>query len=528
MATAPAPEPGQRSTHTLLTCAADAPVTCLHVGVRTGIIVVGRANGAVLMVFPRRPPARGDAVAGAQAQTHAVGEVNQNGGETGGSDSEYRHVVLRKNSVEAIRTAWLDEAHGLLYVTVGDAHVLVWELAALAGLDSARPELGAHCEVFACNRAHTYGACVNAFLLQHERTLLFVFRSSVTLYQLDFAAPGADASAAGSGQQIANANGSTSVNAHANGAPTPAPAPTLTPAPALQTAPGNGAGPGAAAALVPLTSFPILSGSAPSHPASSVGPAPAEHGLRQRQQPAQSEVSMTTSAQTVPLSFDGRFLVSLRSERPGEYFVELRDWSTPRKSMSRVMRLQSPLGASKLAPFAVQTCGDVLMAVEHLDRVSTWSADSGKPIHRARRALHGLGSRIVAAVLCCPVPDLPPHARSASEPGIEPGMEPGMEPGGAGERSGPAGYTGHESVAAVSVASDGSVVLSRHGAVLQRSQLPKERAHFALGGPYWLQPTFRFGVPAGKATGKADGELVPLLERLVYSDDVGVHVHIPR
>jgi hypothetical protein len=466
-----------RCVRTLSALALCESLSCLAVEPRSGAIVLGTCNGAVRLALPA------------------------------GADGAYDMAVLRSRSDEGIRTAYIDAEMGRLFVTAGDAQVFVWNLRQLRAVESApgggAPPEGAEHHVYAFERHHTFPTCYNAFLLQHEREVLLIVRASVTAYRLAFPRDGWDAG-------LARVSGSASlpaqvvpVDACATTAASAASAALATSvAPARATAAVSGEAPAALVAAGVNTS-PLAAPAAPPAAAptataaleaaaqgSTVAAIPQDGAaarfsaeyrssslIDSRVEPVRGERSLATSANFHPCSYDGKHVAFLGSERLGEYSIEVRDWTLDECPVIRKIVMRRGL-VNAVAPQFVQCLGEWLLAVTDLSTVRIWSLRTGQTLYRLEG--HGRHAKIVAASLVRP-PEL--ERRAVFDALV------------------------------LSLAQDGSLVLWREGRAAQRLQLPRSRAHFALGLVYFIHPLLRVA-PSGELE----------LDRLIYNDDTGVHV----
>mmetsp|Transcript_19811 Transcript_19811/g.38827 ORF Transcript_19811/g.38827 Transcript_19811/m.38827 type:complete len:425 (+) Transcript_19811:436-1710(+) len=407
-----------RQVFTLLAFGAGHPVTCVHRNHETGLILVGNANGASQLLFPVLK-------SGAQQQGLSTAPRDSSDLENGSASQtnftprEYRSLLLRSRSNEAVRAAYIDANAGMLFIAIGDACVQVFDLKNLRLQDPDHPEHGIRHEMYAYGRMHTFGACVNAFVLHYQRHFLLILRRSVSVYELCFpCVPNSSKSASG------------------------------------------------ASSSSPRSGVPQAGGHT-----DRLGELldPSDDGERITVE--QHDTSLTFSANTVPCSFDGRYVVVIRTDEYGEFNIEVRDWDAPGKDLIRSIPLyRRPLDV--LIPEAVQVSGDKLIAVINQRTIVGWSVSSGQELFRCATQK----SDLIVTNLYNPTKDC-------------------------------------EEFIIVSIDRKGKVILWAADNPLQTIQVPSHFATFDMSGPYYLEPDL---------TETSNGTYV--LSSLVFNDDTGVHM----
>ncbi len=445
------------SSVTLLVFGLNECTSSLYVGERSGLVAVGSANGAVRLVFP--------------ALDRDSGGSGQPGdGETAvpvrGSSRKFEFICLRSRSSEGIRSIYIDEDSGRLVATAGDSNVFVWDLTDLTPIGTSEPQ-GSHvvsqdaqCDLYAFDRTHTLGSCNNAFILQHERTVTLIVRNSVTMYTLKFP-QGAWPSLEKRQAQLNNG-----ITAHASAKTS------------SKTSDNkeDGASVDRLGELGTGTNSPKLASAARGS------------SLDQRVAPTHEESNVTTPINCVPCHFNGRHMVLLKQNDPGVFLLQIRDWDTEDKALVREI-VSKRTAFNWLTPTCIQCLDDFVMAVVHFNTVRLWSIHTGKELYSLKG--HGHLSRIVCAKLCWPRPADPDlHKADKLQDGDESRVP----------------YV-------VSIATDKRVFVWRNGRAVQNLPLPKGKANFALGVPYFMEPRF---------AQSDDGEW--RLVELYFNDDTGVHV----
>ncbi|GBG26723.1 Hypothetical Protein FCC1311_029442 [Hondaea fermentalgiana] len=401
---------------TLLALGAGHPVSCLYKEPDTGLLVVGSADGASRLLFPSYKPATSTAQRNHGADLEA--SVAQ-----AAETEEFRSLVLRPRANEAVRSAYIDVQDGLLFLAIGDACVQVFNLRKLRPQDPDQPEQGLHHEMYAYGRMHTFGACVNAYILHHERHFLLALRRSVSIYELRF--PRAQRLGHDGSKMTVHDEQQTS-NRHKNR----------------------------------LTEV--------------LDPAQAGTAEDEMLQVEQDDIDVTVSLNCLPCSFDGRHAVFLKTDKYGEFTIEVRDWSDDTRSVVRAIVVKRrPLDV--ILPESIQVCGDILLAVLNLRTIVAWSVATGQELFRAQS---GDGDLIATRLLC-------------------------------------RGFVAEGSNGAplvISMSRAGALTLWSGAQPLQAMRLPSQVARFRLSGPYFLEPEI-----SKEATGFT-------LRSLVYNDDTGVHM----
>jgi WD40 repeat protein len=211
--------------------------------------------------------------------------------------------------------------------------------------------------------------------------------------------------------------------------------------------------------------------------------------LAKRVEPEQEETELTTAANCHPCHFDGTHVVFIKSNTPGVYLLEVRDWTRKEKATVQTITIQRSV-FNWLTPKSIQCLDDFLMAVTSFNTVKIWSIQSGKLLYKLKG--HGHLSRIVAARMV-----YPPNISEASTP--------------------PSASLSIKSPFIVTMATDRRVFVWRDGAVLQKLSLPVEKTQFHLGGPYYMEPGFSL-------LASDESQHLWTMSKLVYTDDTGVHL----
>jgi len=429
--------------HTLKAFGIGDPLTSFSLDANTGIILLGTADGAVYMAFPRSRSVPSAATLGEDVKAHDKTEevaidmnVNQ---------CQYDLMVLRKRTKEGIRALSLDEKNARVIAVAGDVAIMAWNLHKLETITLADGSTEAKCEMFVFNRQHTFGTCSNAFLFIHKVEVVLVIQRSISAYSLIF--PDGDLGAKCDPVQEEHlAPSTTGEVGEASIADVE-----------IEDAMNS-----------PMVSAASAVASAASHAHSRVG---------NRAQPEQKEFNLTTPPHSIPSAFSGDHLVFVTGKSPGEFLIEVRAWGTEENPIVRTFTVKRAM-LDAVPPYAVQCCGDFIMGVVNLSVLCLWSIKSGEQLHALTG--HKFGSKIVSARLVIPREDL----------GV------------------------NRLPVLLSIGTDGRLLVWQDGVLVQSLRLPKAKRHFALGVPYFLEPTLARNTDSGKVQ----------VKDLVWNDDTGVHI----
>jgi len=429
---------------TLLTLPPDEAISCLYEHADSGLVVIGSANGAVRLLFPRNSGDGAPTSNGVHPDQVAV-QVGEKA-----EPVDYSYVLLRNRSAEAVRTAYIDAKTGRLLVSVGDVNVLVWDLA---NLQPTHAGVGAKCEVYAFDRHHAYGTCINSFLFQHEREFLLVIRNSVNVYWLRFDKHAWTSDSPAVQQQLLQQE------QQQKGHPDSRKESSISL--------GEDDAELARSVLAPASAVTRFTG-----PSGAV-----------RELPEQGSDKLTTPVNTVPTAFDGKRIIFLRCDKPGEFLVDVRDWQDEDKAVLRTITIRCSL-VNTVTPFGLHSIGDFLTGVVNFNTIKLWSIRTGRELYSLKGHAHL--SRVLAVRLVDPPPRLGRAQPAPSD----------------------------DSVLIVSLGNDKVVVVWQDGRVLQRVALPARCAHFGMEGPYFLQPRFHRDSSTEEVT----------MTSLLFNDDTGAHV----
>mmetsp|Transcript_12054 Transcript_12054/g.25927 ORF Transcript_12054/g.25927 Transcript_12054/m.25927 type:complete len:308 (+) Transcript_12054:908-1831(+) len=195
-------------------------------------------------------------------------------------------------------------------------------------------------EKYAFDRIHSFGTCVNSYILQYKLEIVLGIRNSTAVYSMKFPEETEEAEEQG------------------ENSPT-----------------GNGR-------LVDRLKE--------------------AQAACKRVEPVQKEISLSTSSNAIPIHFDGDNLIILKREKTREFQVDIRDWSTDDLHLVNTIKISAGV-FNQLSPYSVQSCGDALFAVVNFTDMTFWNISSGQVLFGGvLKGGHARGTKIIAARLCRP------------------------------------------------------------------------------------------------------------------------------